>query len=81
MTLCRHYKAILIELVGWFGMILILTGYALSSFNMIDQGALYQIINLCGAFGLIIVSYEKKNTQLTTLNGIWFFIALFHLIK
>jgi len=75
------HKTTIIELLGWLGMILILSGYALTSFKLIDHSHLYQWINLCGAFGLTVVSHHKRNTQLTALNGIWFFIALFQLIK
>lgn len=76
-----HRKVFVIEVLGWFGMILILSGFALTSFQVIGHGTLYQIINLCGAFGLTVVSHHKSNTQLTALNGIWFFIALFNLLK
>ena len=72
----------LIEIAGWYGAVAIVLAYALSSFSVITPDtALYQILNLTGALGIIIVSFHKKAYQPGTLNIIWAVIALIALIN
>lgn len=70
-------KQKLIEIAGWYGTIAIIGAYALASFNIISSQSLsYQILNITGALGLILVSWKKKVYQSVVLNIIWTFIGL-----
>lgn len=72
----------LIETVGWYGTAAILLAYALNSFKVIDAGHLaYQILNLTGAVGIVVVSYVKGAKQPATLNVVWAVIAAIAIIQ
>jgi len=66
------------EFVGWYGTFAILLAYALISFKVIpSSGYLYQILNLTGAIGIVIISVVKKAKQPAALNIVWAAIAFF----
>ena len=66
-----------IEIFGWYGTVAIIGAYALNSYSIIESdNAIYQLMNLTGAFGIIAVSYHKKVYQSVALNIIWSIIAL-----
>lgn len=69
-------RKIFIEIAGWYGTIAILGAYALVSFNIIQSASLaYQLLNLTGSLGIIIVSASKKVFQSVVLNIIWGVVA------
>lgn len=73
---------ILIELLGWYGAVAILSAYALISFSLIEPNSLwYHLLNLTGAIGLCILSFHKKAYQPATLNIIWITIALIAIVN
>ncbi|MDD5437759.1 MAG: hypothetical protein PHC70_01300 [Patescibacteria group bacterium] len=64
-------------LLGWFGMAAILLAYALLSFGALKSDSLtYQLLNLLGALGVLIISLIKKAFQPAALNIAWAVIAL-----
>lgn len=70
------------EIFGWYGTVAIVGAYALVSFSVIQSsGALYQLLNLTGAIGIVAVSLAKKAYQPATLNIIWTVIAAVALLK
>jgi hypothetical protein len=70
------------EIVGWYGTFAILGAYALVSFNAIPaDGSIYQILNLTGAVGIIVISIIKKVRQSVVLNMFWAVIAIIALIR
>jgi hypothetical protein len=70
------------EIVGWYGMIAIVLAYALLSFNIISSSSIvYQLLNLTGAIGIVIISVIKKAYQPAALNTIWTLIAIVALLK
>ena len=70
------------EIIGWCGMIFILTAYFLLSFNFLtSSNTIYQFLNLTGAGGVAYVSLKQKAYQAGTLNIVWFAIALVAIIK
>jgi len=72
----------MIEIIGWYGTVVIIGAYALSSFGILNSSSIiYQILNLTGALGIVIVSWPKKAYQPATLNVIWSLIALLAIIK
>ncbi|TAL20192.1 hypothetical protein EPN90_01500 [Patescibacteria group bacterium] len=71
-----------LEIFGWYGTVAIVGAYALVSFSIIQSdSALYQLLNLTGAIGIVAVSLVKKAYQPATLNIIWTVIAAIALIK
>ncbi len=69
------------EIVGWYGAIAIILAYALVSFGAITPTSpTYQLLNLTGATGVIIISYAKNVKQSVILNIFWACIAIFALI-
>jgi len=70
------------EIIGWYGAAAIVGAYALNSFNVISSSSLgYQLLNLTGAVGIVIISMLKKAYQPAALNAIWTVIALAALFK
>ena len=71
-----------VEIFGWYGMAAIVSAYALSSFDALqNDGLLYQLLNLTGALGIIVVSLYKRTYQPGLLNVIWAIIALVGIIQ
>lgn len=70
-----------LEIFGWYGAIAILSAYALMSFNVIPaDGWVYQLLNLTGALGVMIISFIKQARQPAFLNLVWAVVALIALI-
>ena len=64
------------EIVGWVGMLMILTAYALSSFAYLSvDDVLYQLLNIVGAGCLVYSAIKTKSYPLAALNMIWLAIA------
>ncbi len=75
-------KQKVIEALGWYGTVAIVGAYALTSFGLLDSSNIwYQILNLTGAIGIVIVSFSKKAYQPGVLNIIWTVIALIAIFK
>lgn len=75
-------KRLFIETLGWYGALAIITAYCLVSFEVIQPtGIAFQLLNLTGAFGLIISTYVKKDWQVLALNVFWLGIAAFALAQ
>lgn len=65
------------EIIGWYGVIAVVSAYALLSLNILNNNSLlFQGLNLTGAIGIIIDAIQDKNTQPAVLNVIWAIIAL-----
>ncbi|HUV46924.1 MAG TPA: hypothetical protein VMW29_02200 [Candidatus Bathyarchaeia archaeon] len=72
----------LLEIIGWYGTIAIIGAYALLSFNLISsQSAIYQLLNVTGAVGIVIISLKKKVYQPAVLNIIWTVIGMVALLQ
>lgn len=70
-------KASIAEACGWYGIIAILGAYVLNSFQIIDSsGFIYQILNLTGAIGVVVVSIVRRVKQTLVLNLVWAAVAL-----
>ncbi len=70
----------LAESFGWLASIIILTGYGLLSFGIIDgKSAVYHGMFFIGSIGLAIITYRHRAFQSFTVNvffGVLAFIAL-----
>lgn len=75
-------KDIIIEVIGWLGALMILVGFALNGFEILQsQSYAYQLLNLVGALGVVVTSLHRKVHQTALLNGFWAVIAVFALIN
>lgn len=65
------------EFCGWYGMFALILAYFLVSFGWLDgQGLIFQLINLTGGIGLLIVAASKGVTQSVILNFFWAIIGI-----
>lgn len=65
------------EFCGWYGMLALIFSYGMVSFGWIEaQGLAYQLLNLSGGAGLIVVAASKNVTQSVILNIFWMLIGL-----
>lgn len=75
-------KKIILNLIGWYGVIIILVAYFLNSFSIISNHSfLYQFFNTTGAIGIVITSLKKKDYQPAVLNLAWALIGIIALIN
>lgn len=69
------------DVLGWIGMILVLIAYALLSTNKINNGKVYQVINLVAAV-LMAIGLLPKNAWFSfALQVAWAIIAILSIIK
>lgn len=65
------------EISGWYGMLALIVAYGLASFGVIEgEGLVYQILNLTGGIGLIVVATSKGVVQSVLLNIFWILIGV-----
>jgi hypothetical protein len=71
-----------IEVVGWYGPIAFIIGFALVSFGVIEaRGYIFQLLNLTGGLSIIAISLSKKVYQSVVLNGFLVIIATITLVQ
>ncbi|HDZ54842.1 MAG TPA: hypothetical protein ENI19_00555 [Candidatus Nealsonbacteria bacterium] len=75
-------KKQIIEIFGWYGAAAIVGAYALVSFSVLESTDLvFQLLNITGAIGIVVVSFYKRAYQPGALNIIWALIALVAILK
>ena len=73
---------IFFEIIGWYGAAAVMLAYALVSYRLVSPtGIAFQLLNISGAIGLIVISYKKKVWQSVSLNVIWAVIGIIALIQ
>lgn len=73
-------NAILIEVVGWAGAVLIVAAYALlSAGRLAADSRVYQALNIAGAAGLVVNGYARGALPSAALNVVWIGIACYAL--
>ena len=71
-----------IGILGWYGVVATIGAYILVSFSLVTPTSLtYQLLNLTGAVGVTIETYQQKDYQPFWLNLIWSVIALVAIIS
>ncbi len=76
------FKESLTEFAGWVGVLSILLGYGLLSFEILDAGQVwFHALNLLGGAGIVIDALADKNYQPAVLNLIWCAIAVFAIFR
>lgn len=69
-------------MAGWYGMIALIVAYGLVSFSVIPgDGIVYQLLNLTGGIGLIIVAASKHVVQSVLLNIFWAAIGIIAVVR
>lgn len=71
----------LFDIIGWIGMILVLIAYILLSNNKINNGIIYQVLNLLGGICMAIGLFPKNAWFSFSLQIIWSLIAVKTIIK
>ncbi|MFZ5955178.1 MAG: CBU_0592 family membrane protein [Nanoarchaeota archaeon] len=72
----------LAEIIGWCGVLMLLSAYALLNFHVIYVNDFsYQFLNLIGSVSIIIISLFKRAYQPAVLNIIWAIIAMIALFQ
>ena len=69
------------DILGWIGMVLVLLAYGLLSINKIDNGKLYQILNLIASIFMAIGLLPKNAWFSFALQIAWAIIAVIAIIK
>ena len=65
-----------LELFGWLGTFAILFSYYLISFGKLTANSVaYQLLNIFGAIGIVVVSIGKSAWQPAVLNIVWAIIG------
>ncbi|MEU4573926.1 hypothetical protein ACBI99_05780 [Nonomuraea sp. ATR24] len=73
---------LLLDVVGWIGAALLLTGYYLVSSSRLNGDAVpYQLINLAGSIGLMVNSAYYAAWPSAGLNLVWAAIGIVALVK
>jgi formate hydrogenlyase subunit 3/multisubunit Na+/H+ antiporter MnhD subunit len=71
-----------IEAMGWIGALLILAAYALISAGKLEaRSALYQLMNIAAAAGLVVNSGWNGALPSAALNVVWLCIGLYTLLR
>jgi hypothetical protein len=75
-------KSKLTNTIGWYGVLAILVAYGLVTFDVVAAKSWpYQLLNLTGALGLIVVALSHKDTQPVVLNIVWALVAVIAIIQ
>ena len=69
------------DILGWIGTILVLIAYLLLSTNKINNGKIYQLLNLFASLFMAIGLLPKNAWFSFALQVVWGAIALIALIK
>lgn len=69
------------DILGWIGMILVLIAYIMLSMNKIENGKLYQVLNLLASVFMAVGLLPKNAWFSFALQVIWGVIAIISLIK
>ena len=73
---------IAIEILGWVGMALVLSGYALNTFGKIDAGTpAYIWMNIIGSLFLIVNTLFHHTYPPAVLNIIWMALGLISITR
>lgn len=73
---------VIAQIVGWYGAGAIILGFLLVSFEVIKPNLLtYQLLNLTGALGLLILGIDRHVRQSVVVNFFWITIALLAIVR
>ncbi len=71
-----------VDIVGWAGAVLVLGAYGLVSTSRVEgDSAVYQLMNVFGAAGMLINTYVRGALPSAAVNLIWIGIGFYVLFK
>lgn len=77
-----HWKEVVIEIVGWYGVIAIVGAYLALSLGFTSPESMnYQLLNFTGAIAIMIDAWHVKNYQPAVLNMVWLVIAVVAMVR
>ena len=69
------------DIAGWVGAAGLLGAYLLVSFGIVDaQSMTYQLMNIVGAVGMLILALARKATPSAFVNIVWSIISIVAII-
>ena len=71
----------IVEFLGWFGAITVLSGYILFSTGKLPNGPVYQLFNLVGGVAVAVNVAAHHAVPSTIVNGIWAIVAVVVLVR
>lgn len=75
-------KKLILNIMGWIGVLFVLGAYALNVFNVIHADSVFYLsLNIVGSIFILLEAFSKKDYQPAFLNLVWAGIALVVLIK
>jgi len=75
-------NAILIDIIGWIGSVMVVMAYALNMYKkMASDSVAYYGLNIVGSACLIVNTIYHHAIPSAVVNVIWVFIALVALIR
>jgi hypothetical protein len=77
----KEMASMIFDICGWIGTILVLLAYLLLSTNKIENGRLYQVLNLMAALFMAIGLFPKNAWFSFALQVVWGIVAVIALIR
>ncbi len=76
----EHRLPLWMNILGWYGTLAIVGAYLASSLDWMEQGTLYQLLNISGAIGVGLVCWRRRAWQALTLEVVWVLVGLTALV-
>ena len=77
MNKAQKKNNIIIDIVGWTSVLVFILAYLLLVLKIVNSdSAIYRLVNLLGAVGLVFFGWQKKSKHLVFLNSFWILIAV-----
>lgn len=70
-----------VEFLGWFGAVAVLSGYILFSLGKLPNGLVYQGVNLVGGLAITVNVAAHHAAPSTVVNSIWAAVAAVVLVR
>ena len=81
MNKAQKKKNIIIDIVGWISVLVFILAYLLLVLKIVSSdSAIYHLISLLGAVGLVFFGWQRKSQHLVFLNSFWILIATVSLV-
>ncbi len=69
------------EVIGWFGVAILIVAFGLNSFEIVKPRRLYQLLNIVGAAGVGLSAFMKDAFPATAIEVAWIVIAILAIIR
>lgn len=69
-----------LEIYGWYGTAAILGAYFALSHGLLEEGPVYQVLNVTGAVGVGLVCLRRRAWSAMTLEFVWALVGISALV-